>query len=281
MNSHNLQLLGEYYRRKRESILPETVGLNKSGRKSRTPGLRREDVAYLANLSPVWYSKIERGKTQGISSAAIQALNAALQLTDTEKQYVDKLLHSDATSSSRPPCMTLAFDTQHLLDQINPLPALVMNDYLDIIYANSAFIQMSGLDINTYPPEERNYLYLSLTSPVWQQFLNATNIASLDETLTRHAGILRSNQAARPTDQRMINLINYFISLSPLFAKAWQRNTINKPLTEYPLWHAALNETIVFHKQIWHNGNGESSGKISVYHPIQPDAFARIAELAQ
>lgn len=66
MQDENLKLLGDFLRAKRANIQLEAIGLSKPLR-SRSKGLRREDVAYKAGISTVWYSQIERGQALGIS----------------------------------------------------------------------------------------------------------------------------------------------------------------------------------------------------------------------
>jgi len=276
MNTNNFQLLGAFYRRKRESLLPEELGLPKAARRSRTPGLRREDVAYLTGVSSVWYSKIERGKVQGMSTTTIESLNHVLCLTTDEMEYVHRLLQSDNTVISLPPCMRLTPYSKRVLDLLNPLPALVLNDYLDIIYANQAFALMCGININQLPVEQRNYIYLTLTNSAWCEYLNVTNTPSLFQLLIRLAGVLRSNQASLPNDQRMDDLIDKLLTLSPQFTKAWQQNTVQKSQLEQQLQHAGLKQTISFTKQILHNGSGESSGKINIYHPSHECDYERL-----
>jgi len=279
MNSDNFQRLGAFYRRKRESLLPEELGLPKAARRSRTPGLRREDVAYLVGVSAVWYSKIERGKIQGVSVTTIESLNRVLQLTKDEIDYVHRLLRADHSALPIPPCTRLSSYSKRVLDLLNPLPALVLNDYLDIIYANQAFTLMSGININALDIEQRNYAQLTITSPVWREWLNIADTQSVFELLTQLAGILRSNQAARPTDQRIHDLINHLQAISPSFTKAWQENRVQKAKLDLIIKHSKLNATIPFIKQILHNGSGETSGKINVYHPENESDYERLFDI--
>ena len=279
MNSDNFHILGAFYRRKRESLLPEELGLPKAVRRSRTPGLRREDVAYLVGISSEWYSKIERGKIQGMSITTIESLNRVLQLTHDEIDYVHRLLQSDHSALSITPCTRLSSYSRRVLDLLNPLPALVLNDYLDIIYANQAFVLMSGINLNALTLEQRNYALLTIANPIWRECLNITDTLSLFELLTRLAGILRSNQASRPADQRMNDLINNLLAISPSFAKAWQGNTVQKAKLDLTIKHSKLNDTIPFIKQILYNGSGETSGKINIYHPENESDYERLSAI--
>ncbi|MCE0495608.1 MmyB family transcriptional regulator [Vibrio salinus] len=279
MSEDNLKVLGEFYRRKRESLLPESMGLPKSARRSRTPGLRREDVAYLAGVSSVWYSKIERGKTKGISATTIELLNSALQLTKDEVEYVNRLIASENIACPVSPCMRLSPYSQRILDLVNPLPAMVLNDYLDIIYANSAFVKMCGVDVNELSVQERNYIHLTITSSKWRKFLNITDEQSLSVLFERLAGVMRSNQASRYTDKKMRDLIERFLLSSTLFHDAWKKNTVHKPQLDHEICHASLKKKMKFFKQILFHGSGESSGRITIYHPVDDSDYERLERI--
>lgn len=274
MEANNLQLLGEFYRHKRESLNPQDFGLSKS-RRSRTPGLRREDVAYLSGISAVWYSKIERGKVQGISFMTLQTLNQTLKLSAPEIDYVQQLLYQDKTQELLPPCMEKSPRAQRVVDLLCPLPAVIMNSYLDIIYANRAFTALCGVDVNALPAAERNHIYLTIKSKPWQQYLNLTSREKIRAKMQKYAAVLRRNQAARPNDPRMKQLIDYLSSLSPLFIEAWQENQVAN-VERYSLFHhQALQETLPFSTQIL----AMTSANIVVYHPKKDSDYAKLVAL--
>ncbi|MBA2400353.1 MAG: helix-turn-helix domain-containing protein, partial [Bradyrhizobium sp.] len=53
--------LGDFLRSRREKLTPKAVGLP-AGRRRRTPGLRREEVAELAGIGVDWYIRLEQGR---------------------------------------------------------------------------------------------------------------------------------------------------------------------------------------------------------------------------
>jgi hypothetical protein len=53
--------LGAFLRARRESLDPQRLGLPRVGRR-RTPGLRREEVAMLAEVGVTWYTWLEQGR---------------------------------------------------------------------------------------------------------------------------------------------------------------------------------------------------------------------------
>ena len=79
--------LGEFLRSRRERLTPEAVGLP-LGRRRRTPGLRREEVAELADIGVDWYIRLEQGRTVRPSAATVDALATALRLDDTERAHL-------------------------------------------------------------------------------------------------------------------------------------------------------------------------------------------------
>lgn len=70
--------LGAFLRARRESLDPQRLGLPRSGRR-RTPGLRREEVAMLADVGVTWYlagtgsgrQSVQRGDGRHRKSAAM------------------------------------------------------------------------------------------------------------------------------------------------------------------------------------------------------------------
>src|SRR5215467_9134673 len=72
--------LGDFLRSRRDRLTPKAVGLP-LGRRRRTPGLRREEVAELAGIGVDWYIRLEQGRSVSPSVATVDALARALRLT--------------------------------------------------------------------------------------------------------------------------------------------------------------------------------------------------------
>ena len=67
-----LRELGHFLRSRRLEVDPAAKGLP-IGRR-RTPGLRREEVAILASISPSWYTYLEQGRDIRPSEPVLNAL---------------------------------------------------------------------------------------------------------------------------------------------------------------------------------------------------------------
>ena len=74
----------------RARLLPDQVGIVCAGRR-RVPGLRREEVAQLADISTAWYTLLETGREIRVSPRMLDRVAAALRLNDQEKIYLFSL----------------------------------------------------------------------------------------------------------------------------------------------------------------------------------------------
>ena len=102
---------GDFLRSRREKLTPKTVGLP-GGRRRRTPGLRREEVAELAGIGVDWYIRLEQGRTVSPSATTVDALARALRLTKTEHAHLQGAgarRRAGARSRARP-CRTRPAD---------------------------------------------------------------------------------------------------------------------------------------------------------------------------
>ncbi|MCS7477958.1 helix-turn-helix transcriptional regulator [Umezawaea endophytica] len=81
------EALADFLRQRRDALSPDVVGL-KAGRRRRTPGLRRDEVARLANMSTIYYERLEQGRGSQPSSAILAGLAQALRLDPDERAYL-------------------------------------------------------------------------------------------------------------------------------------------------------------------------------------------------
>jgi transcriptional regulator with XRE-family HTH domain len=74
----------------RSRLAPEHVGLPATERR-RVPGLRREEVAELAGVTPVWYRWFESGRDIRVSEQFLRRLSAALRFDAREEVTLYRL----------------------------------------------------------------------------------------------------------------------------------------------------------------------------------------------
>src|SRR5215469_12279118 len=129
-------LLGTYLRDCRTKLDPAALGFS-SGRR-RTLGLRREEVAQRANISPTWYTWLEQGRGGAPSSVVLDRTAHALILTNVERE------HLFLVGLGRPPEVryqkneTVTPRLQRVLDALNPMPAIIRTAMWDVVAWNQA-----------------------------------------------------------------------------------------------------------------------------------------------
>src|SRR5258706_7480971 len=78
--------LGTYLKDRRQKLDPATFGFPQARR--RTSGLRREEVAQRANISPTWYTWLEQGRGGAPSADVLDRIARAPMLTDLEREHL-------------------------------------------------------------------------------------------------------------------------------------------------------------------------------------------------
>ena len=66
--------LGDFLFLRRSQLRPEDVGLRDYGDRRRVPGLRREELAQLAGVSPSYYTRLEQGLSVNASLEVLEPL---------------------------------------------------------------------------------------------------------------------------------------------------------------------------------------------------------------
>lgn len=133
---------------RRARISPEQAGVPAYSGHRRVPGLRREEVAFLAGVSTDYYAKLERGKTGGASREVLEAIARALQLDEIERDHLFNLVEVTTTPRRRMPRQTprtgISPTTQAVLDALT-VPAIVQNPRLDVVAANTLGAALYGV----------------------------------------------------------------------------------------------------------------------------------------
>ena len=80
--------LGEFLRKHREQVTKPAHDRKLEERRRRTAGLRREEVAQMARISPTWYARLEQGKEVTPSGAALGRIAEVLELAPAERAYL-------------------------------------------------------------------------------------------------------------------------------------------------------------------------------------------------
>src|SRR6187455_1482179 len=150
-------LLGSYLRDRRTRLDPAALGFA-AGRR-RTPGLRREEVAQRANISPTWYTWLEQGRGGAPSADVLDRIAAGLMLTEPEREHLFMLGLGRPPEARYKRVDGVTPRLQRILDALEVSPAIVKTATWDVVAWNAAASAVLT-DYALIPREQRNILRL-------------------------------------------------------------------------------------------------------------------------
>jgi transcriptional regulator with XRE-family HTH domain len=153
---------------RRKLIQPSDVGLP-SGERRRTLGLRREEVAILAGVSPTWYTYLEQSRKIRPSPEVLDSIARVLKLSADERRY----LHMLALGQSPPRDVGNLAERPHVTELREVVAAagrgpdpVYATDWLCDILAWNESAAIWYTDWALLPTEHRNMLWWMLNDPV-------------------------------------------------------------------------------------------------------------------
>lgn len=211
----------EFLMSRRAKLTPEEAGLP-AGPNRRVAGLRRTEVAVLADVSVEYYSKLERGAIAGASAAVLDAISDALQLDDTERAHLFDLARAadgiPASGRSRRRTTRLAPARPSLnwtLEAVTGGIAFVRNQYQDLLATNAlgrAFYSPLIGDGGRTPNLAR-FQFLDPASrdfyPDWDRFAEMC------------VAIMRAEAGRNPHDRAFHDLVGELSTRSETFRTLW------------------------------------------------------------
>jgi len=158
------QDLADFLRTRRMRLSPEQVGLISGGRR-RTPGLRREEVAQLANVGVSWYTLLEQGRDIHPSREVLQSIADALQLTSAERQHLFLLADQQSFVETHISHEQVSPTLRRVLDALSPIPAFVIGHRWDYLAWNTTAEHIFLLS-RPVPPYEYNVVWRIFADPL-------------------------------------------------------------------------------------------------------------------
>ncbi|MBR8743110.1 helix-turn-helix domain-containing protein [Nocardiopsis sp. MG754419] len=205
--------LAGFLRASRAATRPEDVGLRGTSRR-RVPGLRREEVAMLADVSVDYYIRLEQGRETGPSARVLDRLADALDLDDDGRGHLYRL----AGLAPRPRAdLSPRHVDPHLLrlmDSWAGTPALIVNAAYDVLACN-----VLGDALFCGFPVSRNLLEKVFLDPDSRGFY-----ADWWSAAENSVAGLRLSEGRAPDHPRIRSLIDRLLRDSPEFARLWEQN---------------------------------------------------------
>ena len=211
--------LGDMLRSRRERLQPADVGLPVGARR-RTRGLRREEVALLAAISPTYYAFLEQGREVRPSRQVLDALARALRLGAAERAHLHELVHGDPAPTHVARAEVLAPAVAALVERLDPCPTYVTGRRFDVLAANRAARSL-WTDWPSLAPEVRNMLWWTFTDPAAR-----TILVEWETEATALLARFRAAAARHPDDPSFVELISRLQAASPEVREWWPRHDV-------------------------------------------------------
>ena len=214
MPAQTINKLGNFLRDRRMRLDPVAFGFT-TGRR-RTQGLRREEVAQRANISPTWYTWLEQGRGGAPSADVLNRIASGLMLTEPEREHLFML------GLGRPPEVryknvdSVTPRLQRVLDAMPLSPAIIKTATWDVVAWNRAAAAMLT-DYSKLPREQRNILRLMFGNP-------RVRAAQDDwQAVARFVvGSFRADAARAGAGAEVTELVEELCRTSPEFEALWR-----------------------------------------------------------
>jgi len=216
--------LAGFLRSRRARLRPEDVGLVSHGQR-RVPGLRREELAQLAGVSPIYYTRLEQGQSANASASVIDAIARALALSDDERAYLHDLARPRTAKRRRQRPDAARPGVRQLIAAMRDVPALVLGRHSQVLAWNDlGHLLFAGHYDRTAPdrPADRPNL-------TWMLFLDPHTRElhrRWDEEASRAVASLRVAAGRFADDAALTALVGELIVKSPEFAACWAKHPV-------------------------------------------------------
>ena len=210
-----------FLRSRRDRLQPEAVGLTTSSRR-RTPGLRREEVAMLAGISPEWYTWLEQARNIRPSQDTLESIAKALQLEPSETKYLLLLNGYHPSTTIFAKTSVISPQLQRVLDRLECTPAYIIGRRWDTLGWNAPATLIGG-DPAIQQDLERNCLWQLFLGPMRSMIVDWENHAKAEIAKFR----ISQAQYADYSCPWVNNLVETLKKASPEFDEWWQQYEVS------------------------------------------------------
>jgi transcriptional regulator with XRE-family HTH domain len=214
--------LGDFLRRRREALSPQEAGIKILERR-RTPGLRRDEVAERANMSVVYYERLERGRGPLPSPAMLNGIAKALRLSAEESDYMYSLVGQQAPVEDKPS----GFVDPSLLATMHAVAptvvAMVTDELGTVLKENAMSVELLGPMAGVEAPRS-NVIWRWFTEPGWRDWLAPAD--RQDMTSSYFVADLRASLARRCEDSDALAFLQRLLDASDAFRAKWAEHEV-------------------------------------------------------
>lgn len=211
------QELADFLKNLRERCNPSSFGFAE-GLRRRTRGLRREEVAQLADISPTWYTWIEQARDVSMSADVLDRLATALRMERGQRHYLFEL------AGKRDPLAAARSEEgipQVLQQMVNAFsgPAYVLGRHWHVLAWNAAASELFAGWLGT--AAQPNLLYYVFLDPAAR-----ARVLDWNERARRLVAEFRADVSARLDEPELLQLVADLQAGSSEFRQYWKLHDV-------------------------------------------------------
>jgi transcriptional regulator with XRE-family HTH domain len=219
--------LAQFLRTRRESLQPEDVGLPRSSRR-RAPGLRREEIAALSDMSVDYYSRLERERGPQPSEQMLAAIARGLHLNLAERDHLfalgghnapHRVLRSEHVNAG----------LMRVLDRLADTPAqVVASGTGETLFQTPLATALFG-DQSAHTGRSRSLVYRWFTDPAARAIYPPEDHVKHSKF---HAARLRETATLDGPRSRAADIAQALLAESDEFAGYWAQHQVGLHFTD-------------------------------------------------
>ncbi|MCW0214274.1 MAG: helix-turn-helix transcriptional regulator [Pseudonocardia sp.] len=207
--------LGAFLRSRRDGLTPARAGIAPFPGPRRVPGLRKEELAVLAGLSPDHYSRLEQGRQHTVTEDVLEALSRALQLDDIERAHLRHLAapsRGHRGSGDTGIAQRAEPGMLRLLTTLDHVPALLLGRRSEVLARNALLTAVLGTPLE---PGSSFAAWLFLDPLARRRIANWADFAAAA------VGAMRYEVGRHPEDRRLAAQVADLRRRDPDIARWW------------------------------------------------------------
>jgi hypothetical protein len=208
------EALSAFLTAKRAAVTPAQVGIAVSGPR-RVPGLRREEVAFLAGVSVDWYIRLEQGREITPSESVLTAIARILQLDAAEHDYLVNLARPAPGLPARTAARPVRPGIVKMLNAFDRQVAFVLGPRMAVLAGNELAWALLG-DFPARPRNDRNLLRWLLLEPANRDLYRDWAVVA-----SEMVGVLQLEASAAPGDPELAAFVGELATISNEFRTWW------------------------------------------------------------
>ncbi|WP_194288458.1 helix-turn-helix transcriptional regulator [Ornithinicoccus halotolerans] len=209
-----------FLRHRREALQPEDVGLPR-GRRRRTGGLRREEVAGLCHMSTDYYARLERGTGPQPSEQMLASIAQGLHLSVAERDHLFRLAGHRPPGRGAP-SEHISPGLLRIFDRLQDTPAEIVTELGETLRQTPLGVALTG-ETTSFAGPARSIGYRWFTDPCSRRlyapddhpFLSRLWVSGLREVI-----------ALRGRPSRAAALADDLLERSEEFRTIWDRHEV-------------------------------------------------------